>query len=115
MEKTLDKLRSFAEGCTSSMSGLPHAKKVTDRTAAAALIVFCEEQLRKLTKMSDEEHEKLSGYIHAMPDSTMRLIMGMRYLSGFTWERIAYLMGGGNSADALRMMHNRYLDREAGS
>jgi hypothetical protein len=94
------------------VSGLPHAKTIADRTSTAALIVYCEEELERIAKALDAEQPGLDEYINAAPDAVTRLVMAMRYKSGYDWPRIAHLLGGENTPDSVRMIHNRFLDRD---
>lgn len=58
-----------------------------------------------------ETVEKLNAEIEAIPDSEIRLILTMRYINNLEWKQIARKIGGGNTADGVRMIHNRYLDK----
>jgi hypothetical protein len=109
LEQTVEQLHTFAEGCTVSISGLPHAGKITDKTGIAAAIADCTTAIEELCKQTVEEYARLTIYVTTIRDSTMRRIMNMRYKDNLTWDQIAYKVGGGNTADSIRMMHNRFL------
>ena len=57
----------------------------------------------------DIEYGRLIRYINGVDDSLMRQILTYRYINGFNWTQVAMHIGGGNTADSVRMMHNRHL------
>ena len=66
---------------------------------------------RKLTSLMDLV-EEANEYINGIDDSLIRQILSLRYVNGLTWEQVAAHIGGGNTADSVRMMHNRYLQEK---
>jgi len=67
---------------------------------------------RKLHRRLDElmeKREELEEYIATVPDSMIRMILTLRYVNGLSWSQVAAHIGGGNTADSVRMMHNRFL------
>lgn len=56
-----------------------------------------------------EKREELEEYISTVPDSMMRMILTLRYVNGLSWKQIANHIGGGNTPDGVRMMHNRFM------
>lgn len=71
------------------------------------------ERLRKKLQRRLEDlmnkREELEEYIEMVPDSLIRMILTLRYINGLSWRQIAAHIGGGNTADSVRMMHNRFL------
>lgn len=51
----------------------------------------------------------LRRYIANIDDALTRRIFELRYISGQSWEQVAKSVGGGNTAEAVRKRHNRYL------
>lgn len=49
-------------------------------------------------------------YISAIGDEVTRRIFTLRYIDGLNWHQVAWRTGG-NTADSVRMIHNRYLRR----
>lgn len=67
---------------------------------------------RKLSRRVEELLdllEEINEYIESIDDSLIRQIIILRYINGLTWDQVAAHIGGGNTADSLRMMLNRYL------
>jgi len=66
----------------------------------------------KLKHRMDElikEREKLEEYINGIQDSQIRIILTLRYVKGYSWRQIANQIGGGNTPDSVRKMHDRFL------
>lgn len=56
--------------------------------------------------------EEIEDFVNSIEDSLTRRIFTYRYISGsrpMGWQRIACEIGGGNTADSVRMHHNRYM------
>ena len=67
---------------------------------------------RKLNRRAEELLdlvEETNDYIENIDDSFIRQVITLRYINGLTWEQVAAHIGGGNTADSVRMMHNRFL------
>lgn len=56
--------------------------------------------------------EETTDYIDNIDDSQIRQIITLRYVNGLEWGQVAAKMGGNNTADGVRMIHNRYLERK---
>lgn len=59
-----------------------------------------------------DECNKIRQYLDGIDDSHLRRIFEYRYINGFNWQQIATRIGGGNSADAVRKQHNRFLSKQ---
>ena len=67
-------------------------------------------QIPYLTAAEDAaELHYLRRYIASIDDALTRRIFELRYISGQSWEQVAKSVGGGNTAEAVRKRHNRYL------
>ena len=62
----------------------------------------------KLAEISVAEREILE-YIFSINDSQIRRIMRLRHIELKSWLQVANTIGGNNTADSVRMMHDRYL------
>lgn len=71
------------------------------------------ERLLQSKQRAMREYLRVMAYIDTIPDPLMRMVFRSRYLDGKSWTGVAYAVKG-SSADALRMMHNRYLARKDG-
>ena len=68
------------------------------------------DKLLESRKRAMAEFSVLQTFIDQIDDSQVRLIFTMRYLDGYSWHQVAWRLGG-NTADSVRMVHNRYLAR----
>ena len=68
------------------------------------------DKLLHCRKRAMDEFTVLQAFISQIDDSQVRLIFTMRYLDGYSWHQVAWRLGG-NTADSVRMIHNRYLAR----
>lgn len=62
----------------------------------------------KLAEISIAERE-IFEYIFSINDSQIRRIMRLRHIELKSWLQVANIIGGNNTADSVRMMHDRYL------
>ncbi|MDI3310944.1 MAG: hypothetical protein QJR05_05885 [Thermoanaerobacterium sp.] len=70
---------------------------------------------KKLQSRLDElikKREEIEDFISKIPDSLIRQIITLRYKNGLTWNQIATHIGGNNTADSVRMMHNRFFNKK---
>ena len=68
-----------------------------------------------LIRKLELQKQDIEDYIEAIPDSVTRRIFRYRYIDGKvrpSWQWIAFKIGGGNSADAMRKNVMRYLNRQ---
>lgn len=56
-----------------------------------------------------EKRILLEQYIASAPDSIVRQILTYRFIDNFSWQRIAFKIGGNNTADGVRQICNRYI------
>ena len=67
-------------------------------------------QIPYLTAVEDEvELAYLRGYIAKIDDALTRRIFELRYIDGCSWVQVAKRVGGGNTVEAVRQRHNRYI------
>lgn len=56
--------------------------------------------------------DRAVSYILTVQDSLMRQILFYYCVSLFGWKRVAYEIGGDNTPDGVRMMYNRFFERQ---
>lgn len=67
-----------------------------------------------LIQRLERQKRGIEYFVHNIPDSITRRIFIYRYIDGKvkpSWQWIAFKIGGGNSADSIRMIHSRYLKK----
>ena len=68
------------------------------------------DQLSKSRSSAMMEFTQLQAFIAQIDDSQIRLIFTLRYMDSLSWHQVAWRLGG-NTADSVRMIHNRFLAR----
>ena len=66
---------------------------------------------RRMNELQSK-YDAICAEIYAIKDSQVRLILLLRYVDGMSWRNIAARVGGGNTSDSVRMMHNRFLSKK---
>lgn len=66
--------------------------------------------LEDLSVRIKQERCEIEEFIAHVNDSHIRRILSYRLVKGMRWEDIAIHMGGGNTADGVRMAYNRYIN-----
>lgn len=54
--------------------------------------------------------EELQAYINDIDDSEIRRIFTLRYINAYSWQRIAFAIGGSDESYA-RKKHDRYIEK----
>jgi len=71
------------------------------------------DQLAQSRAQAMAEWSGLQTFIDTIEDSQTRLIFTLRYQDNLSWHQVAWRLGG-NTADSVRMIHNRYLAKLPG-
>lgn len=71
----------------------------------------CNMRLLKRIDQLTHQKAKIEDFIYGIENSLTRQIFELRYIKGKSWERIALELGGGNTADGVRMAQVRYFER----
>lgn len=74
------------------------------------LLLNTQATLNKLSVDIQAERCRIEEFIAHIPDSHIRRILNYRLVKGMQWEDIAIRMGGGNTADSVRMAYKRYIE-----
>lgn len=97
---------------TGSDSEFPYVK----HSFSVGGVVETEQNKRDMILLRKLEVQKqtIDEFIANIPDSVTRRIFRYRYIEGKvrpSWQWIAFRIGGGNTADSVRMTHSRYLKK----
>lgn len=112
-QRRLDELEGLATSCTAQITGMPRSKGISDKVAnyvgeIADLKCLIDLNIKKCFF----ELNRLNRYIETIPDSQVRMILSLRYINGLNWNQISASIGGGNTSDGVRMLHNRFLSKK---
>lgn len=82
----------------------PTAKK-------AERVISLEDKIRELKERLQTERDEAVQFIITIPNSITRMVVYYRCVSLMNWRRVAYEVGGNNSADGVRMIYNRFVEK----
>ena len=103
-------LRAKAENITSNISPARGGGGSFDKTSHIITAII---DLERLIEQEEEqcivEQKEIETYIATIPDSLTRAIFRARHIDCYTWRRVAVEVGGGNTAETVRKIHDRYL------
>lgn len=109
-KRELEDLKKGSYTRSPGLTGMPGTGELSDPTADRAMK---EEKMmariQRLVTEQEREAERIMEWIETIEDPLIRVIMHARYIKGRSWTAIAMAIGGGNTPDGIRMMHNRYL------
>lgn len=108
----LEELETKATKITQGVSGTPFSSGISDKTGRYAVEIA---EQRKLIEAKMHQcvilENKIYRYINTIEDSLTRQIFTERYIEHKSWLKIALSVGGDNTADSVRMIHNRFLNK----
>lgn len=107
-QRELDDITSLQ---SPKLDGIPKGTGISDSTAAKA--VKAAPVIDKINELLTElqiKRQEIYEYIATIDDSLMRQIIMYRCLSLCTWKEVATYVGGGNTADSVRMMFMRFTE-----
>ncbi len=112
-EYEIYKLRQESEIKGQDLSGLPPAAVGGGKVENKVIKILEKEEIYEELKEKAEILEKeILEYIRSIDDSMIRLIINYRYIRFFSWYRIARYIGGNNTADGVRKIHDRFLEKQ---
>lgn len=105
----LEELTAASEGCTQSITGLPHVNSAGDKIGDLAILIAEQRDLIDLkVRQSVVEYNRLIRYIASVEDAQMRMILSLRYVNGLSWQQVAFRMGETDESYPRRK-HNIFL------
>lgn len=67
------------------------------------------DDIKTITNKYIFEYNRIYNWICFISDPLIRQIFKLRYLDLCSWAKISYIIGGNNTPDSVRKMHDRYL------
>lgn len=110
-KQRLRELEAAATNTISRLSDMPHGSGISDKTGIAVEIVYLKGKTEAKIQQMWYEYNRLTDYINGVPDSYIRQILSLRYINGMGWQQIACSVGGGNTADGVRMACERFIKK----
>lgn len=111
LQKRLAELRAGGVIQSPVLSGMPGGGPGDKVATMATEIASLEQQIdQELTRRVTEER-RLREYIAGVDDALMRLILQYRHIELLRWWQVADRVGGGNTADSVKKIYQRFLAR----
>ena len=111
-QRRLRELEAKALPGAQVITGMPHGTGVVDKVGEYAAEIA---DLRGIIGAKHQqclyERSRLERYIAGIDDSLLRQIFTYRFINGLPWHQVAACIGGGNTADSVRMACYRYLGK----
>ena len=107
----IHKIERALDGRTARIDGMGFLGGKTDLVGdLVPQLLDLRDRLAERRKAAMKECAYLQAFITSIDDSQTRLVFLLRYVDNLSWQQVAWKMGG-NTADSVRMIHNRYLLR----
>ena len=111
LRRQIAELEAAATNCSTKITGLPSGKGISDKIGNyAAQIADLKALLDLNLKKCFYELNRLGRFIQSVEDSQMRIILTLRYVQGFSWQKIAYAIGE-HDEQYPRRKHNAFLEK----
>lgn len=114
-QRELDSLKTKSKVSSPALTGMPEGKGTTgDRVGNnATRIAYLEQKIKDKKSELEILRISITEYIMSIDDSLIRQIIKLRCIDLKTWTKIAIAVGGYNTADSVRMIYNRYIDKNS--
>ena len=94
----------------SPLPGNSHGSGVSDKVAdRAERIIELENRIIAKRDEIQRLRDEAVAYIESIPDSLTRQIIYYRCVSLMSWRKVAYEVGGYNTAESVRQIYSRFM------
>ena len=94
----------------SPLPGNSHGSGVSDKVAdRAERIIELENRIIAKRDEIQRLRDEAIAYIESIPDSLTRQIIYYRCVSLMSWRKVAYEVGGYNTAESVRQIYSRFM------
>lgn len=83
-------------------------RRALNRCKSKKLTAKITQHLEQIKK----DEEEITEYILTLSDPQIRAIIYMHCIEDLKWDYIAAKIGGGNTADSVRKIYTRFLEKE---
>lgn len=109
-EKRLRELEAESTSITCNMSGMPSGGGASSKVEKiVAEIVDLKAIIAAKQIQCIHERQRLERYIADVPDSLVRMVLTLRYISGLPWSQVAFSIGGNNTEESVKKICYRHL------
>ena len=96
------------------ITGMPRGSGASD--GVSGLVIEIEDLKERIAHLEAEcarEKRILERYIATIEDDQTRMIFRLRFVHCMTWAQVASAIGGRNTANSVKLICYRYLDKES--
>ena len=114
-KERLIQLRNEMSGISGiNLSGMPHGTMICNQPERIAIeISEIESTIKDKLLMCYHQRSRIERYISQIQDSLTRQIFTLRFVEDFNWSKVAFIIGGGNSADSVKKRCFRYITKNS--
>ena len=95
-----------------SLSGMPHGSGAHDKIGEGVPeLVDKKNELEEIIRGYEKEEAAINRWIDSIEDLQIQTFISLRFKERMSWNEVADIAGGNNSENSVRMMVNRYLER----
>jgi hypothetical protein len=109
LERRISEIRHAIGMQSPKTDGMPRSGAISIVEQAACILVDLCEKLETKKFLLARELEELEYFLNSVKDSVVRQIFRLRYIDLKSWWQISFEVGGGNTADSVRKIHDRAL------
>ena len=96
------------------ITGMPHAPGVSDQVSSLLIeIEDLKERISHLESECAQEKKILERYIATIEDDQTRIVFRLRFVHCMTWPQVAEAIGGRNTANSVKLICYRHLDKKS--
>jgi hypothetical protein len=110
-QRELEKVQCESLIKCQQITDMPRGTGISDKTANRVASIDNIERIinGKLIEIQIQR-ERIMTYINSIDDSLLRQILFYRHISCMKWGQVAINIGGDNTGDSVRKMHDRFLE-----
>lgn len=107
----VERLRASLGLKAQNLSGMPRGNGVGDLIGNSVVeIVRVEQKTEKLAARVAESQKPIDEWIDSIEDVYTQTILRLRFIYGLQWKEVASTIGGGNTAESVKMVCYRLFD-----
>lgn len=108
-KKELSEKEAQIDSITVDLSGMPKGQGVHDNVSKLACEIA---ELKSVIEEQEARRDRITEFIYSIDDVRLRMIFELKFIRKFSWRKVAFRIGGGNTADSVRMSVIRYLEKK---
>lgn len=115
LQAARDMLQSMRDSILRAQSydAMPHGTSMGDKVGALAIkIAEQEETVQRYERIVERSAVRVKQYIDTIEDNRTNLIFYLRFICGLTWQDVAGVIGGRNTAEGVKAVCYRYLQAD---